>query len=113
MKVLVKTKAIAEAPRVRKLLDNRFSIAFERFRNKVDKVTVSLVDINGPRGGRDMQCRILVKPIRLPSFVVTERRETLREALDRCIYRAVRRFAREMCRASDIGRRKHLVLASS
>lgn len=112
MKLFVKTKAIAEAPRVRKLLDDRFAMAFERFRNKVDKVTVSLVDVNGPRGGRDMQCRILVKPIGLPSFVVTERRETLREALDRCIYRAVRRFARQMCRASEFGRAKHLTLTS-
>ena len=111
MKVFVKTKAISEASHARKLLDERFLLAFARFRHKVDKVTVTLVDVNGPRGGLDMQCRILVKPIGLPSFVITERRANLREALDRGLYRAVRQFARQEARATHVGRRARQRLA--
>ena len=48
---------------------------FGRYGAVVERVTVRIRDVNGPRGGVDIACRIKVVLSRLPS-VVAERRTT-------------------------------------
>lgn len=42
-------------------IERRLRFALARFRNRIAKVFVFLQDLNGPRGGVDKVCRILVK----------------------------------------------------
>lgn len=65
-----------------------------KFSPHVERVTVRFEDLNGPKGGVDIECRIKVVLSGLPSVVVSENAETVplafNQAADRCV-RVVRK----------------------
>lgn len=52
------------------------------FAASIERITVRLSDVNGPKGGRDQRCQIKVVLSGLPSVVVNETESTLRRAVD-------------------------------
>jgi len=65
-----------------------------KFAPSIERASVRIDDVNGPKGGIDKRCQIKAVVSGLPSVVVEERHETLRAAMDRAmnrIERAVRR----------------------
>jgi putative sigma-54 modulation protein len=46
------------------------------------EIDISLVDINGPKGGVDKECRVTVRLPGLSAIHVTETNETLHQAID-------------------------------
>jgi hypothetical protein len=65
-----------------------------KHQNAIERVTVRVRDINGPRGGVDLLCRIKVVLSGLPSVVVDRRAASLRAVLTAAltgVERAVRR----------------------
>ncbi len=69
-----------------------------KYAESIERVTVRLVDVNGPRGGVDQSCRIKVVLSGLPSVVVEHRAASLKPALtgalasaERAVRRAVQR----------------------
>ena len=45
---------------LRSFVERRLQFAFGRFERRIAAVNVRLADINGPRGGIDQSCRIMV-----------------------------------------------------
>jgi putative sigma-54 modulation protein len=65
-----------------------------KFATSIERISVRLRDVNGPRGGVDQVCLIKVVVCGLPSIVVRRRRATRQDAIDaalRVIEQAVRR----------------------
>ena len=65
-----------------------------KYAGSIERVTVRVRDINGPRGGVDLRCRIKVVLSDLPSVVVEHQAVRLQPALTRALAgteRAVRR----------------------
>lgn len=65
-----------------------------KYASAIERVTVRVRDINGPRGGVDIQCRIKVVLSGLPSIVVEHEDTLLQPALTRtltAVEQAVRR----------------------
>ena len=65
-----------------------------KYASSIERVTVRVRDVNGPRGGVDIQCRIKVVLSGLPSVVAEHQAELLQPALTRAlasVERAVRR----------------------
>lgn len=56
-----------------------------KFASSIERVTVRLSDVNGPRGGRDQVCQIKIVLSGLPSVVVEERDSAFQRALDRAM----------------------------
>jgi len=79
-------------------IDHRLSFAFTRTHHEIEDVRITLSDINGPRGGIDKQCQIVLIPSALQPIVVSEKQEDLRQAIDRCLYRASQCLDRKLKR---------------
>ena len=61
-----------------------------RLARKVERVTVRLEDINGPKGGVDVECRLKVVVSGGPSVIVTERATEPVQAFDMALGGATR-----------------------
>jgi hypothetical protein len=68
-----------------------------KFRSSIERVSVRVEDVNGPRGGVDHECRIKVVLSDQPSVVFVQKDASLTAAIDRALAgseRAVRRAVR-------------------
>lgn len=61
-----------------------------KFARAIERVSVRVEDVNGPRGGVDKRCRIKVVLSGLPSVLVEEHDHSLQAAMDRALARAER-----------------------
>ncbi len=98
MKVAIVLRKIDADSSILEYIERRFTFAFGRTRHAIQNATVTLSDVNGPKGGVDKQCRILIKPEGLPNVVVTEEQQNLQTAIDRCMSRASQNLTRKLKR---------------
>jgi putative sigma-54 modulation protein len=79
-------------------LERRLQFAFSPVRNQISEVAVKLRDLNGPRGGQDMMCQIVVNIPGSPEIIIKEVQGNLYTAIDsavrRTAYRAMEILAR-------------------
>jgi ribosomal subunit interface protein len=87
--------------RLRQHIERRVGFALGQFGNKVSRVTVQLADINGPRGGVDKQCRLLVR-LRDGNFLkIEDLDEDVSAAVSRAADRVGHAVARHFERRRD------------
>ena len=84
--------------RDREHMRRRLGEKLGRHAKSVDRVTVRLRDVNGPRGGVDVQCRIKVVLNGLPSVVVEQRATAFRLAFTEALAGAERTVRRALQR---------------
>lgn len=70
MKIEVQARRFSLTEGLRQHVVRRLEHALNRHRVWVDRVEVHLGDVNGPRGGRDKFCRVLVRFPTLPAMVI-------------------------------------------
>jgi ribosome-associated translation inhibitor RaiA len=69
----------------RDYIARKLGMKLGKFVSAIERITVRLSDVNGPKGGRDQKCQIKVVLSRLPSVVVNETDSTLPRTIDRAI----------------------------
>jgi putative sigma-54 modulation protein len=81
-------------------IERRLNFALERFAMRIAKVSVSVGDLNGPKGGIDKRCRVAI--VLAPSTMI------VMEAQDSNIYVAIDRVADKAgrCVGSRLKRRR-------
>ena len=83
---------------LREYIDRRLYFALGRFGPAIDHVSIRVGDINGPRGGVDKHCQIVVK-LRASGngkIAIEDRDENLYAAIARTTARAGRTVARTL-----------------
>ena len=94
MKISAVAKGVQLTKHLREHLDRRLSFALSRFSPQVNAVRVHLADDNGPRGGRDKTCLIVVDVRGGREVVIKERSDALDQAVNSASMRAGRSVAR-------------------
>jgi len=69
----------------RDYIRRKLGMKLAKFTSSLERVSVRLVDLNGPRGGVDQLCLIKVVLSGLPSVVVEERHSDTQVAIDSAI----------------------------
>jgi ribosome-associated translation inhibitor RaiA len=90
----------------RDYLRRKLGTKLGKFARAVERVSVRIHDVNGPRGGVDKVCAIKVVLSGLPSVVIEERHASLQAAMDRAIGRTERAVRRSMKRRTARTRRR-------
>jgi ribosome-associated translation inhibitor RaiA len=82
-------------------LRRKLTAGLARFAPRVERASVRIEDVNGPRGGVDKRCRIKVVLSGLPSVTAEEQQPTVRAAMDRAITRVVAAVRRSVERRNQ------------
>lgn len=101
MKLIITLRKIKQRRAIVKHIDNRIGFAFARTRQFVKSLSITVSDINGPRGGIDKQCRIVIQLRSLSPIIITERQSRLLHAVDRAITRASHNLAQRVKRQRE------------
>lgn len=72
--------------------------SFERFRSYIRCVSVTVTDINGPKGGIDKQCRCVLQLKRMAPIVVQDRDDSFVTLLNRVANRAAHALSQKIDR---------------
>jgi putative sigma-54 modulation protein len=82
-------------------IERRLRFALARFAGRIQKIFVFLHDLNGPKGGVDKLCRILVKTRGLGVVVVSVSDSDWAVAVDRATTRVGQSVAKHVERLRD------------
>ncbi len=86
-------------------VDRRFRFALDRLESEVSSVSIKLGDVNGPKGGVDKQCKVLVKLASGGDLVLRERAEDIYLSVSRASDRVQRLVRRRIDRRKTRRRR--------
>jgi ribosome-associated translation inhibitor RaiA len=95
----VRTTGVDVGPSVRDHVRKRLGSRLGKFALQIQRVSVRLIDVNGPKGGVDTACRIKVVLNGLESVVVEEVAAEVHEAIDRAGHVAERAVRSALGRA--------------
>ncbi|GAA4463420.1 HPF/RaiA family ribosome-associated protein [Novipirellula rosea] len=88
MKLVISSNRVAVGNKLRNYIESRLQQSFQRLDRWVQKVSVCLDDINGPRGGVCKQCRLVVTLNGAETVVVTETGSSVGASVSKAIRRA-------------------------
>jgi putative sigma-54 modulation protein len=96
MLVNIQSRHFSLSEALSKYVKKKVQIMLCRYEGKIIRVDVSLFDINGPKGGEDKCCKIVVKINGASSIVVQETAEDLYDAINTCSRRGRRAVKRQL-----------------
>lgn len=91
--------------RTRHYIEREWNQAVERVENWIHSVSISLTDINGPRGGISKRCRIVLHTQLGAPIIVQETQDRISTAISLAIKRAAHTLKRKIAKKHDQKRR--------
>lgn len=101
MRLSIRSKNVKLSLAAQERIRLRMASALARFNRRVQDATASFVDMNGPKGGVDKQCRLVVRLRPNDKVTIEETGSELFAAVTRAIDRAKRAVARALRRRRD------------
>ena len=101
MQIDIQTLGFTLTAALREHTKSRLGFALAHGAETIDRVTVRLSDINGPRGGADKRCHIHVAVAHQADVVIEDIQADMYVAIDRATDRAGRALARQIERQRE------------
>lgn len=86
---------------LKEFVEARVRLLTTRHGHRITRIDVTLLDINGPKGGVDKRCRVRLKLQGRPSLVIQETNADMYEAINACAYRLKRAVKKQFERAHN------------
>jgi ribosome hibernation promoting factor len=102
MKIDIYSQKLSMTKALSNYAKRRLKFALSSKSESINKVTMRLSDINGPRGGEDKCCRIQVKLTGLPDIVVEDIQLDMYASIDRACDRVNRTIVRKLDRRQTL-----------
>lgn len=96
MNIDVRSKNVELTPTIHQHVRRRLGFALGARADLIRLVEVMLTDVNGPKGGRDQKCRLLIRLDGLPDVITEDTQHDLRTAIDRAAAKASHTLARKL-----------------
>lgn len=94
MQIHIQSQGFTLTDALREHAEHRLRFGLTHASDRIRRVEMRLSDINGPRGGADKRCSIVVALESLPEVVIEDIENDLYIAIDRAADRASRSVAR-------------------
>ncbi len=101
MKMEVRFHRIQNSDSLSRYIERRIQFALSRFGNKISAVTVRLEDLNGPKGGLDKKCQIIIR-LKSRMLILEGVEENIYTAIDLTAERAQRQVTRTVNRLQTV-----------
>jgi ribosomal subunit interface protein len=96
MLINIQSRQFSLSPALSDYVKSKVRVMLGRFETKISKIDVSMFDINGPRGGEDKCCKLIIRVNGNSPVVVEETAEDLYDAINTCVRRARRAVKRQV-----------------
>lgn len=96
MKIQINDRTNLLGTKGRTNIAGRVESSFSKYVSRVKSVVLTADDLNGPRGGVDKQCRVLISLIGSGNVAVAAEHESLSQAIGNAIRRAERLVSRKL-----------------
>lgn len=106
MKLSIIDRNCEMSDETREFAERRFLFALSRFDSKIARVSIVVTDTNGPRGGIDKVCQVVIKTRRLGEIYVTGEDSQIEACVARTADRAARSVARAIGRNQQFQRQR-------
>ena len=100
------------APNTHEFAERRLLFALSRFDSKIDRVSMVIASVDGPRGGAGKSCEVTVKMRRRPEVSVCSVESDVEASIARAAHRAERAVARAIERDQQFDRRQRSIVDS-
>lgn len=104
MNLEIRGRNLTVSDALREHCETRLHFALGRFSDQVTRISVRLMDQNGPRGGVDKSCQLTVHLRKARSIHIEDVNENLFAAVAEAADRASHAVARELSRSRPLSR---------
>lgn len=104
MQIQICGRGIHVGDRLREHIELRVRFALQRFAQRIRKVRVQLRDLNGPRGGLDKSCHLMVCLTPAATVFIEDRSPSVYAAINRVVDKAATSIVRRVKRSGGRGR---------
>lgn len=107
MRIVISNRRAALSEELYDFTQRRVLFALSRFAPRIESVLVLLIDENGPRGGIDQTCQLVIQLERGEQMTIRQREATVEEAVSRAADSACRMVGRAMSKRRDKARSRY------
>jgi len=113
MQIDIQTRPFTLSEPLRYYSERRIRFALTRFEDHIQRVSMWLSDVNGPRGGKDKHCRLQIVLAGTNDVLIEDTQLNLHVAINRSLERAGRSLVRKLDRQRSRMQRSRIDAAES